>query len=239
MSFFSCSIRETWIVAGGGLRYGRQRDRQRFRCAGFVLHFFISAALLLQAAKVLDGMFVGAAEPGFVAREQSKAAVLRSQGGEGLCLARGFVEGDELAAEAFRLAVHLGIEHGGLDGPEAAETPAGGGDFVDQLHFEFILGLEAADAAVEQLIENLGRFVLQDEHFGRSQSVTEGVLGGAVLALEGAGSVGAAAVAARGFGFAERCHSRFDGSIRSGKARAGFSGNDCEMRRYFGGPFVN
>jgi hypothetical protein len=89
-------------------------------------------------------------------------------------------------------------EHVGLDGDDAAETPTGNGQAVDQIALDAAVGLEVVMVAVEEALVFVR--VLRFEHdLPGGETVLEGVLGRPGAAFEGGGSVGFGAVDARGF----------------------------------------
>jgi len=73
---------------------------------------------------------------------------LVGQGGAG-----GFVDFVEGGLDPFDLTDHFEVEHGGLHGPETAETPFGGSHALDEEEFGVVIRLEAREKRLEELVE--------------------------------------------------------------------------------------
>jgi hypothetical protein len=115
------------------------------------------------------------------------------------------------------LAIELVVEGGGFNGPDAEETPAGGGHGFDQRFFEGGLRLEFSGEVSDELEE--AGLVLDLESQGVAEdAVTGGVVGGGAFALGRNRSAGFDAVGTgrlallvgshdRGFITRGKCHS--------------------------------
>ena len=88
-------------------------------------------------------MVEGAAVGCFAGQVELERLVLVGHSGEGQAEASGVADDLELFGDFGGHVVHLEVDGGGLDEPDATETPAGGGHFGDE--FEFDGGLEFAD----------------------------------------------------------------------------------------------
>jgi hypothetical protein len=100
---------------------------------------------------------------------------------------------------------YLVVEHVEFEGGDAAETPAGEGEGVDQVLFDGAGGLIEGQVVFEECLEVFLGFAGEDGE-GRGEAVFQGVLGGAGFALGRGGSFGFCAVGAGGVGFGLRWH---------------------------------
>ena len=89
-------------------------------------------------------MVEGAAVGCFVGQVELERLVLVGHGGEGQAEASGVGNDLELFGDFGGHAAHVEADGGGLDEPDATETPAGGGHFGEEFEFEFVGGLEFA-----------------------------------------------------------------------------------------------
>ncbi len=76
------------------------------------------------------------------------------------------------------------VHEGGFDDVEAAQLPLADGHFFDGLVLDVAIGLELGDVLVEEGLEFLGVFVVEDDGAGE-QAMADGVAGGTLLAEVG------------------------------------------------------
>ena len=126
------------------------------------------------------------------AKEAGLVAVEQVQVGLGVGVAEG---GRDAAEVTVGLLVHGGIQEVALDGHGAALAPVGGNHFLDEAQFDIVEGAEAGDVHLEEGLEELAIFGLQD-HAAGEQAVADSVLGRAGLACWSFGAAGAGAVGA-------------------------------------------
>ena len=67
------------------------------------------------------------------------------------------------------------LEKAVLDGPEAAQSPVGGGHFLDHAELDAIQGAEMFDVLREERLEGFAGFALEDHAIGE-KPVAESVL---------------------------------------------------------------
>jgi hypothetical protein len=127
-------------------------------------------------------------ESAFIAVEQAELGL----GGE---LGEGGVHAGELAAGG--LFLHRVFEHFGFEGPGAAETPVGRGEFLDEAVFEIVDGGEALEEDVAEGFEVVGRLVADEDLFGE-EILASGNGDGAGLAFGGDRAGGTGGVGAIG-----------------------------------------
>jgi hypothetical protein len=94
-----------------------------------------------------------------------------------------------------RLGGEFEVDGFAFDGPEAVETPGGGADFLDCVLLDGVARGDAQHVLADQFLQAFARLFLEDGGFGKLV-VTEGLGGGAVLAVLGVGAAGASAVGA-------------------------------------------
>jgi hypothetical protein len=104
------------------------------------------------------------------------------------------------------------IQHVSLDGPEAAGTPEGGDHIFHEPGFDVVLREEAAEIGGEVIAEACLGFPGHDDTLGE-KAVTDGVLGGAELALRCFGPAGEASVGPAGEDAAYRRHNSTPATI--------------------------
>jgi len=154
-------------------------------------------------------------EAAFVAVEEAELGL----SGE---LGEGGVHAGELAAGG--LLLHGVFEHFGFEGPGAAESPVGGGEFLDEAVLEIVDRGEALEEDVAEGLEVAGGLIADEDLLGE-QAVAGSVGGGAGLAFGGDGAGGAGGVGAIGsetfFGDLHDCVSGRMGSALLGISVAG------------------
>ncbi len=126
--------------------------------------------------------------------EASLVTVHEAEGGLGGEIHKAI--GDAVQRIAGRLSSGPVFEHTGFESPGAAETPVGSDHLLDHAELHAIDGLQAVEMIVEDGLETLGRFIAQDDLAGQ-QSMADGVLRGASLALRGDGTGGESSIGPR------------------------------------------
>jgi hypothetical protein len=112
----------------------------------------------------LQGPVVHTAKARLVAVEHPEGeAAMSGEGLEGQRQPALRVDFFKFFPNLFRLAVHLGIERGGFDLPEAALTPASRDHLHDEVGLDHSFRLELLHITIEELIELLRRFDREDE----------------------------------------------------------------------------
>jgi hypothetical protein len=129
-----------------------------------------------------------AVEAGFVAVDEVQVR----GGGE-----RGESAGDAHDLVAGGLSGDAGVEKLGLDAPDAARAPVGYGHFLDDAGFNSGDGVEAIAEVLDELAEDHGVLVFEDDLASRAHAVTEGVAGSCACLRHG--TAGAGAVGPRRF----------------------------------------
>jgi hypothetical protein len=127
----------------------------------------------LQQDQVLERPLVHEVEAGFVPVEQGKCR-LGGERGEGL------VHAGELAAAG--LVLHGVGEHFRFEGPGAAHSPIGGGEFLDEIKLEIVERFEALHDDVEEHFEIL-RVLIADEDLFGEEALAHSVAGDARLSF--------------------------------------------------------
>ncbi len=176
---------------------------------GFVRDF---VAERFEALEFLDGAAVEALALGLVAEEEGEGIGLRGDGVEsaGECigavlgggdfdisdqvLVEGMVQ-EVIVADRF---VEAGGEEAGFKGGGAEQGVLGQGDALDGEEFLRVDGLIGGDEVVLKAGNGVEFFEADDSELFGVEAVLAGVLGGAGLALGGAGSGGAGGVGAVG-----------------------------------------
>jgi len=82
-----------------------------------------------------------------------------------------------------KLLLHFGLQGGALDGPEALETPAGDGHFLDQGPLGFVSRTEVALEGAEEVKEGLEILVFEDD--GAGEKAMAQVVGGGTAFVSG------------------------------------------------------
>ena len=90
-------------------------------------------------------------------------------------------------------AVEIGIGEGGFQAADAAEVPGGVDELIEQVVLEGALGIEFSLVGGEEVVK-LFLFAFADDQVAGGEAVFAGVLGGAGLALGGAGARGKTSV---------------------------------------------
>jgi len=139
---------------------------------------FVSHGRVAQNQEVVEGALVHQVEARLVAVQKGE---LRG-GGE-----IGIGAGDAGQFAGFGALLHAGGEKLRLDRPGAAETPVGGGHFLDHAEFDFVDRGEALEVEVQQLLEGFAGFAADDHAVGK-QTMTDRIAGGAGLAFPGDGA---------------------------------------------------
>lgn len=166
----------------------------------------------LEQVQLLEGPVIGAPERPFVADQQDEALAVVGEFlegvGEAVVVAGLLAHLTEFVCDVFGAAHDFVVEESGFDGLQAAETPAGGGQGVNQLRLDAGSGSEVREVGIEEeLVVFAG---LGGEHdgcgrraggLGGGESVAGAVTGGLGAACGGDGSAGLSAVGAGGFGF--------------------------------------
>lgn len=167
---------------GGGVRLGAGcQERFEFAEGAGVLKAKVAGIALEQVERVAGAV------------DQR----LKGDGG-----AEEFIGGFELLLHGGLGAQHFGIDPGGFDVPEAAETPAGGGHFFDEEGFRRGGGLETVEEGLGEFAEVLFIFIGEEHGAVGGEAVAEGVVAGAGFAFGSDRSTGFGAVAAGGFDLA-------------------------------------
>ena len=78
------------------------------------------------------------------------------------------------------LEVHLSVDDGLFEVPDAADAPLGDGEFFDGVFLDGIGGLKEVEVAIGEGVELLPGFHGEDDRV-RCEAVNEGVLGAAAL----------------------------------------------------------
>lgn len=187
-----------WLIVDGRWDWGRNARgifliRLRVRRIGFVVKFLIFELGVLELQRAAE---LGA-EAGLVPVEAFEGArivaeVLVGDGG-----ADGGAAGFELFVDLGLLATHLEIHEGGLEGDDAVEAPAGGGQVIDEVELGAGLWLVIGEVLFAKGVELLLGLAL-DEELAGGESVGEAGGAGAGASLGGDGSVGLGAVGAGG-----------------------------------------
>ncbi len=73
-----------------------------------------------------------------------------------------FVDLGVFGFEGRFLAIHFVVDGGGLDVPDAALTPYGGGDFLDEVVLDGVWGVEVGFVASDEGFEGTGVFIGED-----------------------------------------------------------------------------
>lgn len=127
-----------------------------------VLLHLLGLTLVLEVAEVCERAVELPAEAGFVPAEEGQSPAL-GQFGESEGDPAYLVDGAAIFCEGLFLVVHFDVDHSGLDGHDAAETPAAGNHFEDEVEFDFIGGLEPFGVRVEQFVKHVAGFVREHE----------------------------------------------------------------------------
>ena len=151
---------------------------------GFVWLWAISTGLEL--LQLFEGAGIGAAEGSFVAEKQVEARAVGEtleHVGEAI-IGIGFAtDAGKLAVNVIEAALDFVAEEVGFDIGEAAQAPAGGDHGFDQFDFDGAGGGELIEIGIEEALEVVGRFVVEDDGDGGEggvadgESMAEGVLG--------------------------------------------------------------
>jgi len=190
-----------FVAGGGGRRGGR----------------FVAIALELE--EIAEGARVGAGEAGFHAVQDVEGGAVGEPfegGGEGLV-------GSEGVIGIFFDAVDGFDKELGFDAGDAVEAPLSGDHFMDEVEFDGADGAELLEVGGEEGVEVGGVFGGEDEGLG-TQSVLEGILGGAGAAGFGFGAAGFCAVDAGGLGFGWH-----EGRIRDGRGARRMAGGQITV----------
>jgi len=140
----------------------------------------------LELLQLFEGAGIGAAEGSFVAEKQVEARAVGEtleHVGEAIIGVGFATDAGKLAVNVIEAALDFVAEEVGFDIGEAAEAPAGGDHGFDQLDFDGAGGGELIEIGIEEALEVVGRFVVEDHGDGGEggvadgESVAEGVLG--------------------------------------------------------------
>lgn len=150
--------------------------------------------------KLLQSAFVDAHQGRFIAHQELEGGAGLGQLAEDVGEAAVVVDFAELFVNIVLRERELVIEQAGFESADAAQTPAGDGHGMDQLHFRLVGGLVAGDEGVEEVVEIVFVLVRQDgESCG--ESMAQGVAGRFGFAFGGDGSARLGAVDACGIRF--------------------------------------
>jgi len=140
----------------------------------------------LELLQLFEGAGIGAAEGSFVAEKQVEARAVGEtleHVGEAIIGVGFATDAGKLAVNVIEAALDFVAEEVGFDIGEAAEAPAGGDHGFDQLDLDGAGGGELIEIGIEEALEVIGRFVVEDDGDGGEggvadgESVAEGVLG--------------------------------------------------------------
>jgi hypothetical protein len=163
----------------------------------------------LEALELVEGAVEGALDAGFVAAEGFEDAgcgtgVPAEDVGEFVCVDEAVVVGFEVLL----VVDEAEIEEAGFDGAAAGEAPLGHDDLVDEGGFEGAGGLEVIEEGVEEFVEGLFVFAVDDGVFG-GEAVFEGIEANGGLAFGGFGAGAELGIAAIGGALFAGCHKGF------------------------------
>ena len=150
-----------------------------------------------EEAEIEEGTFAGLAEAGFVAIEEVEAVGMIGERFEGHGLTGRLIEAAEFGVEVGVLALHFKVEGSGFNGPEAALTPLGDDDFLNEIGFDSVARLEAKEIGIERLLETLLGFVSEEDGLG-GEAMGNGIGGGDLASFRSLGAVAEGSVGTRG-----------------------------------------
>jgi hypothetical protein len=141
---------------------------------------FFLAALVFQGFDFLPSLLISSAELALMAGEHAEGL------GFGQLNVGGLADRDRISfgSESFLLLAKEFLEKGGFHFFDAAETPTGGGHFVDEFALEFADGVEVFRDAGFEAVELFLRFVREDDA-GAGESMREAVPGRSGFSLFG------------------------------------------------------
>ena len=136
----------------------------------------------MEELELFKGAVKGAGEGGFVAEEHLEGAAAVGEATEGPGQEDFVAEVSELVRDEEFALDRVGGEEVGFDGGEAAETPAGVGQGLDEFGFEMVGGLELVEVGCAEGVVVFGGFGGEEDLFG-GEAVFEGVLGRACFSF--------------------------------------------------------
>ena len=175
----------------------------------------LAGAAGLEALELVEGAIEGPLKANLVAGEVRQGvgldAIFAIDLGQRVRRFQAFIPPVELLLRVYG----IGVEETGLRDTEAAETPGGHDDAVDQFALEGIEWREMVAHRVEQGLE-ISRVIQLEDGLLRRETVTEGVEGGVGFALGGLGAGAELCVAAIGRDLFRGGHTRVLGGGSAG-----------------------